>query len=272
MEELQKITSLDNQRLIGARRIRDGHGTGKMFVEGKRLAAEALRSGVEIWECFVSEKFVESSENAELLETASAIARFTFELPDRIFNTIADTEHPQGIVLIAERPVGSSERIETALARPDLLPVVLLLFQINNPSNLGAILRTSEAAGVAGVIVTKESADVYSPKSLRASMGSAFRIPIWNEVSIEFALRWAKSRQIDATATTTEGNESYSALDWKKQRLLVFGSEAHGLSRNELEQVDQKIKIPMAASVESLNLAVAAGIILFEAKRQNLSD
>lgn len=269
MDEFQKITSRDNQRLIGARRIRDGHGTGKMFVEGKRLAIEAVRSNVEIWECFVSERFVESNANASLLEAITASSRFTFELPDRIFNTIKATEHTQGIVLIAERPQGSGRSIQLELGKGTSLPIVLLLFQINNPSNLGAVLRTAEAAGVCGVIVTRDSADAFSPKALRASMGAAFRVPVWCDVTIETAVKWAVVQGMHSTATTALSTNDYTQLDWRLPRLLIFGSEAHGLQDRELAFIEQQIRIPMENGVESLNLAVAAGIILFEAKRQN---
>src|SRR4051794_25759154 len=166
MQELQKITSRDNQRLISARRIRDGHGAGKMFVEGKRLAVEAVRSDLDIAECFVSERFVASSENEILLNTVIDRARFMFELPDRIFQSIAATENTQGIILIAERPDGSAKTIITRLNSGMCLPLVLLLFEINNPSNLGAILRTAEAANVAGVLISRHSTDTYSPKAL----------------------------------------------------------------------------------------------------------
>lgn len=269
MNELQKITSRDNQRLISARRIRDGHGAGKMFVEGKRLAKEALKSDLEISECFVSERFVESSENGSLLDSITERARFTFELPDRVFFTIAATENTQGVVLIAERPQGSSQIIEQRLTDKKILPIVLVLFEISNPSNLGAVLRTAEAADVAGVIVTRNSTDVYAPKALRASMGAAFRIPVWIDVSYESTLAWAVHQGLMATATGTVEAEVYSDLDWKTRRLLIFGSEAHGLGSEQLELADQRVRIPLENDVESLNVAVAAGIILFEAKRQN---
>lgn len=268
MDELQKITSRDNNRLLGARRIRDGHGTGKMFVEGKRLSAEAFRSGIEVSECFVSERFVTSHENEALVRSAVEFSRYTFELPDRIFNSITATENTQGIVLIAERPVNYLHRIVTNLSRVGSLPIVLLLDRVNNPSNLGAVLRTAEAAGASGVIVTKNSTDPYSAKALRASMGAAFRIPIWYDASLESVIIWARGHNLVPTATVAGSATSYIELDWRQPRLLIFGSEAHGLGDEQLSKVDDRTHIPMENSVESLNLAVAAGIILFEARRQ----
>ena len=189
------------------------------------------------------------------------------ELPDKIFRSIADTEQPQGIVLIAKRPKTSIENIESRITSA-LLPIVIFLKEINNPSNLGAILRTAEAAGVAGVIVSKNSADVFSPKALRGAMGASFRLPVWDNAGFDEVLRWAK-RKLVTTAADVSVSAGYTQIDWKTPRLLIFGSEAHGLNPSELEQINEMITIPMENAVESLNLAVSAGIILFEAKRQN---
>ncbi len=264
MNGQNKITSRDNQRLINARKARDGNVSDRIFIEGKRLAEEALRSGIVIDECFYAEGFAEP----DLMYAAADKAVFTAELPERIFNSIADTKNSQGIILIAKRPVGDAAAIKVNLAHG--LPIVLFLKEINNPSNLGAILRTAEAAGVAGIIVSENSADVYSPKALRAAMGASLRLAIWENAKFDEVLSWAKAGKLTTTATDIRANQTYTHIDWKTPRLLVFGSEAHGLTVAEVNMVDETILIPMENEVESLNLAVSAGIILFEAKRQNV--
>ena len=263
MNEIEKITSRDNQRLINARKVRDGNASDRICIEGKRLVEEALRSNIDIDECFYAEGFADT----DLMYACADKAVFTAELPERIFNSIADTKNPQGIILVAKRPVGNAAAIEKKIASG--LPIVLFLKEINNPSNLGAILRTAEAAGVAGIIVSEKSADVYSPKALRASMGSSLRLAIWENAEFNDVLSWAKAGNLTTTATDIGADQTYSSIDWKKPRLLVFGSEAHGLTVEEVNRVDETILIPMENEVESLNLAVSAGIILFEAKRQN---
>ncbi|HQY67861.1 MAG TPA: RNA methyltransferase [Pyrinomonadaceae bacterium] len=268
MIDLPKITSRDNQRLVNVRKVRDHHVSDKVFVEGKRLAAEALRSDVSVSACFVSERFVMSDENSRFIMELSSASRFIFELPDRVFQTIAATEHSQGVILIAERPEKNSLAIESRLSGGKCLPIVVLLYHINNPSNLGAVLRTAEAAGVAGIIITKQSADVYSPKSIRASMGSIFRMAIWNDVELDPVLRWAADKGLRATTTAAAATATHTAVDWSIPRLLIFGSEAHGLNGIDLGISDERVKIAIESPVESLNLAVSAGIILFEAKRQ----
>ncbi len=265
----EKITSRDNQRLVAARKVRDGHDRERIFVEGKRLAAEALRSGLVINECF----FVSGAVDDERAQAARAAAGATFELSQKLFDTIADTKTPQGIILIAKRPTNSRETIEQRLRAGDgRLPLVLFLKEINNPANLGAIMRTAEAAGVSGVIVSTGSADVHSPKATRAAMGASFRVPVWDGVTFEQGIEWARRLGLTTIAADISGGTSYADTYWSKPSLVIFGSEAHGLSVEELASVDNAILIPMADGVESLNLAVSAGIIMFEARRRFLTQ
>jgi TrmH family RNA methyltransferase len=260
--ELQRITSRENRRLIHARKVRDGKERGQIFIEGRRLAAEALRSDIRINDCFVAESF----EDGELVDQITEKGIEIWELSASLFRSIAATEQPQGIVLLADRPINPIKDFNLPQVT---LPVFLFLHEINNPSNLGAILRSGEAAGAGGVFISKNSADLFSPKALRASMGAAFRIRATENVDLEEVLGRARAGGLTCLAVDRLAGTSYLQIDWKKgPHLLVFGSEAHGLSSRELDLIGDGISIPMDNSVESLNLAVAAGIILFEAKRR----
>ena len=146
--------------------------------------------------------------------------------------------------------------------------MVIFLSEINNPSNLGAIFRTAEAAGAAGIIISPDSADVFSTKAIRSAMGANLRLPACENVAIEEVLAWAAKKNLVPTAADISGGVSYTQIDWKVPRLLIFGSEAHGLNDAERDSIEEVINIPMENGVESLNLAVACGIVLFEAKRQ----
>jgi TrmH family RNA methyltransferase len=170
--------------------------------------------------------------------------------------------------LIAAKPQSSLESIDASLSNAANLPIVLFLEEINNPSNLGAVIRTAEAAGVVGVIMSENSADAFSPKALRAAMGSSLRLPIWENISVEDVLRWSVEQTLTVTAADAAGTANYTEIDWKKPRLLILGSEAHGISDAARKGTKEMIRIPMAPSVESLNLAVSCGVILFEARRQ----
>lgn len=256
----EAITSRDNRRLVNARRVRDGAVQELIFVEGKRLVGEAVSAGVVIDECLVAESF----GDAELVERIGARAP-VFDVPDRLFKSIADTMNPQGIVVLAQRPKsGFFQRQDLPL---DASPFVFLK-DVNNPSNLGAILRTAEAAGAGGVITSSGSADAFSAKSLRAAMGSAFRMKVEQGIGLAKAVEWARTRGIRVVATDPVDGVDYTANDWTVPTLVIFGSEAHGLAREEIAMCDASIRISIAEGVESLNLAASAAVILFEARRQ----
>lgn len=264
-----KIASRENSKLKLARRVREGREKDLIFVEGLRLAEEVLRSGIEIAEVFVAEDFDRHDRAARIIKDLRSENVALAEVPGKLFDSIADTKTSQGIILIGRKPAAEKYDFETEfLARQDRLPVVVLLREISNPSNLGAILRTAEAVDAAGVIVAKNSADIFSPKSLRAAMGAVFRLNIWTNADFEEALEWARGRGLIPTAADVDAEKSYAEIDWTKPRLLVFGSEAHGLRPEDFRSIDESLLIPMENGVESLNLAVSAGIILFEAKRQ----
>ena len=265
MPGIIQISSRDNARLKDARRVRDGKQRDKIFIEGVRLVEEAVRSGLSLESLFVSN---EGMARASELVHAAAQAE-TYQLGDSVFESISDTVTSQGIVAIAPRPAARRGEVENGLSSATV-PIVLFLHQTNNPSNLGAVIRTAEAAGVAGVIVSSGSADVFAPKALRSAMGSSFRLPIWTDAEITEVLEWAARHDLRTVATDINATTSYAEVDWKRPSIILLGSEAHGLSKAGLRDIDEKILIAMEKSVDSLNLAVATGVILFEARRQNL--
>ena len=266
MVELTKITSRDNERLKSVRKIRDGKTAGMIFIEGVRLAEEALRSNISLEDCFVSEEFARVERKKELLDELLRREISVTEVTESIFHSISETINPQGIVLIAQRPTDTKISIEKNLRGGT--PLAVFLYEISDPSNLGGILRSAEAAGVAGVIASRGSADVFAPKAVRAAMGSSFRLPVWETADFEEVLTWAADQGLRITAADINAKQVYSQIDWQIPRLLVFGSEAHGLSKDVIERIEDLTYIPMENSVESLNLAVSCGIMLFEAKRQ----
>lgn len=264
-----KISSRDNARLKQAKQARDGKIGNLIFVEGARLADEALRSNLSIETIFLSDVFAETERGKNFIEKFAAAHESLFTVSENIFNSLADTKSAQGIVLIARKPETGKAKIEAVLANEKNAPLVIVLHRTNNPSNLGAILRTAEATNVSGIVTTANSADVFSPKSLRGAMGAAFRLPIWTDASFTEVLDWARARNLISVAADVRARKSYLEIDWNVPRLLIFGSEAHGLSVEETTRLDETLTIPMANGVESLNLAVSAGVVLFEARRQN---
>lgn len=272
MKSFQKIASRDNRNVKFAKRVRDGKEAGSIFVEGRRLAEESVAAGLRYTHLYVSTHFLEKGSGEDILQELAATGMPCFELSDDIFDTISDTENPQGIILIADRPISANENLLQAInSGVATLPVVVYLYRINNPSNLGAVARAADAAGAAALITSPGSADPFSSKSLRGSMGSLFRLPVWQDVTVEDAISWCNASGLTTSGTSLHGSRSYLDVDWKRPRMLMFGSEGHGIPADVSDSLDELIHIPMKQEVESLNLAVSAGIILFEARRQ-ISD
>ncbi len=261
-----KITSRDNQRLKFARKVRDGDVEDLIFVEGVRLTEEVLRSELKISDVLYTESFAATERGRAFLNQTRNFNRA--EVSQNIFDSLADMKNSQGIIVVCEKPKTDKHFIETNLLSEVKHPLVILLHQINNPSNLGAILRTAEAVNAAGVIITKNSADAFSPKALRGAMGASLRLALWTDADFFEVTEWAKRKNLNSVCADVNAEKSYLTVDWKKPRLLVFGSEAHGLSAEEKDKIDENLLIPMDNGVESLNLAVSCGVILFEAKRQ----
>lgn len=262
-----RISSRDNSKIKFARKVRDGFVENLIFVEGLRLAEEVLRSRLKISEVFFTENFARNARGAEFLERAENSIRA--EVSSKVFDSLADTKTSQGVILICEKPAANKDAIEAKLSAEPNFPLLVVLHQINNPANLGAILRTCEAVDATGVILTKNSADAFSPKALRGAMGASLRISMWSNADFFEVLDWAKQKNFTSVCADVNAQKSYLEIDWRKPKLLVFGSEAHGLSAAERERIDESLLIRMENAVESLNLAVAAGVILFEAKRRS---
>jgi len=259
------ITSRDNSLLRQARAVRDGKVDELIYVEGLRLADEALRSGLVVDAIIYSDQIARKENAAKLIQAVSAVAHRTASVSEKLLESISYTKTPQGIVVLAQRPDSSVQRLSEAVDSASLL---VILHQINNPVNVGAILRTAEAAGVAGIISTQHTSDPFSPKALRGAMGSAFRLPIWRDVQYPEAIDWCHNRNIPTICTDASGETPYTALDWTLSAALILGPESTGLHESELAAAQKLIAIPMHGAVESLNVSVAAGIVLFEAARQ----
>ena len=259
------ITSRDNSLLRQVRAVRDGKVDELIYVEGLRLCEEALRSRLVIEAVIVSEELLRKERVAGGIDELSQAAKRFGSVSEKLLESVSYTKTPQGIIVLAERPQSSESRLAAEL---DASPLLVVLHQINNPVNVGAILRTSESAGAAGVITTKNTSDPFSPKSLRGAMGSAFRLPIWSGPSYAETIDWCRQRGIATICADVEATTAYTEIDWRGPSALILGPESTGLTAEELALANQRVSIPMKGMAESLNVAVAAGVLLFEASRQ----
>ena len=260
-----KITSRDNSLLHLARAVRDGKFKESIFVEGLRLCEEALTSGLKIEAVIYSEEIARKERAAELIERLEATSEKSVSVSEKLLESISYTKTPQGIIVLAGRPMLAEEEFK---ARQSASPLLVLMHGINNPVNVGAIMRTAEAAGVTGIITTAATADPFSPRALRGAMGSAFRLPIWTGANYSEVVSWCAICGIRTNCADVEAERTFTEIDWRGPSALIVGPESTGLSSNEIASADEAVRIPMEGSVESLNVGVAAAIVLYEAHRQ----
>ncbi|MEP6913752.1 MAG: RNA methyltransferase [bacterium] len=261
----ETITSRDNSLLRQARAVRDGKVEGLIFIEGLRLAEEALRSKIEIVAVIVSQEMAQKEKARVLIDELGQTSDRLASVSEKLLESISYTKTPQGIVLLASRPETSKEHFATNSREPSL---IVIMHRINNPVNVGAILRTAEAAGATGVIASQNTSDPLSPKSLRGAMGSAFRLPVWFGPTYDDALAWCRERRIQTICADVHASTGYDQVDWRRPCALILGPESSGLSRDEISAANEAVRIPMRGPAESLNVAVATGVLLYEAARQ----
>lgn len=263
--------------------MRDGRVRDQLFIEGLRLAEEAISANLKVTDYFFTGEFAKNPRGACLLEKIDRPRGALISA--KLLESIADTESPQGIIVLAERPQTGAPSLDKVIngssnqsaseeindhpsAKASAVPLLVILHKLNNPNNVGAILRAAEAAGCTGAIMTANSADPFAPKSLRAAMGSAFRLPLWTHAGFVEAIEFCQARGIKAVCAELGAIKTHVEVDWTLATAVVVGSEAYGLLPEEIRLCDESLRIPMNAAVESLNAAVAAAIVLYEAHRQ----
>jgi RNA methyltransferase, TrmH family len=232
------------------------------LVEGFTLVEEALAAGLEIVEAAVTpaaEAGARGRACVQRLTTAGAAVR---RVDASVLQSLSETETSQGLIALARRPSFDEEAIYAGR------PLVVVAAGLQNPGNVGALLRAAEAAGATGAYLTAGTADPFSWKALRGAMGSAFRLPHVRGLAPEEAVARLRRHGVKTLAAAVTGGERYDTVDLGRPVAFLLGEEAGGLGADVLALADGRVTIPMAGMAESLNVAVAAGVLLFEAARQ----
>lgn len=260
---MMEITSSQNERVKLVRalqsRSRSRRKEGKLVLEGVRLLADALDCGARPDFVFYLPEQVAAGQPAHpLFEALWAQDVPLFAVPEAIMAEISDTETPQGVLGVLPLP---------QIAPPEVVELVLVLDGIKTPGNLGSTLRTAAAAGVDVVVLPPNTVDPFNPKVLRGGMGAHFRLPIlqldWPAINRQFGA-------LPAYVAAADGDQPYYGVDWLAPALVIVGGEAHGPTSTAYAMALRSITIPMVSGTESLNAAVAAGVILYEIRRQRL--
>lgn len=261
------ITSRHNPLVKHARAVREGKVPDLIFVEGVRLCEEAARSAT-VEDVLYTERLTFDARGDVLLETLKRDSRRVVPVTPDVLASVADAKTPQGVVVIARRPRTDWGSFQRRTEIFTVTPLIVVAHGINNPANVGAMLRVAEAAGATGFIVTEGSVDVFSPKALRGAMGSSFRLPVWTGARLADVLAWCARRGIATVGTDARAAKTHTNLDWNAPRAIICGAEAGGLTADDSASTNEMIRIPMRAPVESLNVATALAVILYEAARQ----
>jgi TrmH family RNA methyltransferase len=261
----EKITSLQNPRVKELVRLRDRRPrdeAGLFLVEGYREVRRALEKKIPLREVYYSPEWFLGENERALLEQAAAAGATLFELSKDAFAKVAYRERPDGLLAVAPQ----WQRKLEDLVLP-ATPFLLVVEAIEKPGNLGTILRSADAAGCHAVIVCDPVTDIFNPNVVRASTGVLFSVPC--VVAESTAVQaWLLEKKIRTVATTPAAEKIYSDADLRGPLAVVMGSEQYGLSKFWLENADLPVRIPMAGQADSLNVAMATIITLFEAVRQ----
>lgn len=234
------------------------------FIEGIRFVQEAFKANVKMDKIFISEKLEYISGGTEILKTINEMKLDYFILPHKLFKEISDTDNPQGILAQIKMEKCS---LTDVINKKNFLVV---LDSIQDPGNMGTIIRTADAAGATGLILSEGCVDIYNPKVLRSTMGSIFHVPIYTSNNILKDLSCVKKSRIILCAAHLEGETAYYNLDNINNVAVIIGNEAKGISEEIKNVSDILVKIPMKGKAESLNASVAAGLLIFEIMRKRM--
>ena len=259
-----EVTGLQNPVVKAAAELKQKKyrtQNGLYLAEGLRTAEEAVAYKAVETLFYVA---TDDERTMRLLEDAAAQNIKLVCVSENVMKKIADTETPQGIIAVCKM---RQPKLENLLASGKML---LVLDRVGDPGNIGTMLRTADAAGIGGLVLLKGCADIYAPKTVRSSMGSLFHIPVLSGVSKQEFVSAAKKAGYDLLVTCLDGADNLYKADLSGRIAFVMGNEAGGVSETLLEKADKRVYIPMAGRAESLNVAMAAGIVMFEALRRKV--
>jgi TrmH family RNA methyltransferase len=261
------ITSKSNSTIKEIRLLKQAkyrHTRGEYFIEGVRLVEEALRQDVAVRKIAYSPRLEKTGRGAELLSTArTKIPKVEWlYVSDEVLGTISDTQSHQGVLAVLEKEERSWEELWQREG------IIILLHELQDPGNLGTIFRVADAGGAAGLILGQGTLDPYNPKVVRASMGSLFRLPFLVNQDLGSCLKILRTKGYRILASMIRGGPSFWEVDFSQPTAVLFGQEGAGLSKDLVAAADGSFTIPMSPSAESLNVAMAAGLVIYEALRQ----
>lgn len=258
------ITSIENKQIKQIIQLntkaKARKKAGLFAVEGIKMFLEAPEE--QIAEVYAAESFYNSEEGQQVLLQKKKECQV---VSDKIFSQVCDTLTPQGILTLVRFPEWREEQV---FSDKEKTPLILVLDTIQDPGNLGTMIRTGEGAGLTGVVMNKETVDIFNPKTIRATMGSIYRIPFLVTEDLPAVIEKMKERGICTYAAHLKGEKDFYREELQGPTAFFIGNEGNGLSQEVASLADRYVKIPMEGQVESLNAAIAASVMMYECKRQ----
>ena len=261
------ITSTANKQIKHIvqlqKKSRERRKEGRMIIEGPKMLRETPEE--LLTEVYLAEHFPVSQDPLlqEKLEAWQARGGQIVTVSESVFAHMSDTDTPQGILAVARQPRYALEDI--LKTRPEHL---LLLEGIQDPGNLGTMFRTGEGAGVTGIIMSPDTVDLFHPKTVRSTMGSIYRVPFYRAADWEETVKAVRGAGVRLYAAHLKGEKPYDAFDYRGDAGFLIGNEGNGLTQATAAMADSYLRIPMEGELESLNAAMAAGILMYETYRQ----
>lgn len=261
------ITSTSNSKVKNVallqKKAKERRTQNAFVVEGARIVSETPMD--LLMEIYMSESFEKSGEYervAALVAKAKDAGAFVETVSDNVFEAMSDTVTTQGILAVVKKPEFAMRHLLVGT------PHILVVETLQDPGNLGTIFRTAEGAGATGIIMNKTTVDLFSPKVVRSTMGSIYRMPHVIVEDLKDTIRDLQGSGITFYAAHLKGEKFYDEFDYTKPTAFLIGNEGNGLSDEIADAADEYMKIPMEGQLESLNAAMAAGILMYEAHRQ----
>ena len=259
------ITSLQNPRVKDAVRLRDRRHRekqGRILIDGARELHLAIVAGVRLVEVFLCESLCQGDESQRLLTAIPQSGCEMLHVSESVFEKLAFGQRAEGVLGVAEMP---RPTLESLALPPDAL--VAVLEGVEKPGNVGAVLRSADAAGVSAVIMADGRTDLYNPNAIRASLGTIFTLPVCEAASHE-ALAWLREHRFTMFAARVDGSAPYTEADYRGPTAIVLGSEAAGLSSIWTGDAIRAVRLPMRGAADSLNVSATAAVLFYEALRQ----
>ena len=259
------ITSLQNPHVKDAVKLRDRRHRdkqGRFLIDGARELQRALAAGIRLLEVFACESLCRSDEARQVLTSLSSSDAALYAVAEPVFAKLAFGDRGEGLVAVAETPQVHLDRIHLPSH-----PLVAVLEGVEKPGNVGAVLRSADAAGVSALVVAGARTDLHNPNAIRASLGTIFSVPVAAATTLQ-TLAWLRQRGLPIFCARVDGAIPYDRADFRGPAAIVLGSEAQGLSNPWCGDDVTAVRLPMHGAADSLNVSATAAVLFYEALRQ----